>query len=124
MSWTGVMPRPTRMTKIYMTYHDSRSASAAHSPSIMSMRAWALSRSTDRSCQYHLRHLQVHSPQVEKSLAFLQCSAKVFESFRLRTGGAYLGGKVLLDGIRTGAISAAFRAHLPEHTRKVEIVGT
>jgi hypothetical protein len=49
MFWTGSMPRSTRTLEILMTYHDSRSASVARSPSIPSAHAWAMSSSINRS---------------------------------------------------------------------------
>jgi hypothetical protein len=53
-----------------------------------------------------------------KSLAFLQCLAKVSELAGPGTGGAHLGGKVPSDGIHRGMTRVTFRAHLPERTRK------
>jgi hypothetical protein len=50
MSYTGSMPRLTRASEIPTTSCDSRLASAARSPLILSMRVWVPSSSAERSC--------------------------------------------------------------------------
>jgi hypothetical protein len=77
MSWMGTMPRSTRALDISTTSCDSHSASALHSPLILSTLTWVKSSSADRSrpmvgCRVRSSSYSSITPRTSKSVSFRQ----------------------------------------------------